>query len=218
MTMFNSLFLLTIFLAFSAGQKSVKQVLNAKWFSVKPSQMPAIKTLPFPNSEFRYIVRGDQANNEFVIFEGTYATEGPGLHVHTREEELFQVMEGNVQFIVDGVQFCAYPGDYVFVPRNVTQGTRIHDGFIPKKPVRIQIQLHPGGLENFLDDMAPLYNGQQLNFELQERISNKYGVYTLGNVNWRDLGCFREERSTSNSASSMSELFPNIFRYIKSFF
>lgn len=189
----------------------------AKPLTIRPSEVELIKTLPFPNSSFRYIVRGDQANNEFVIFESFYATEGPGLHVHVREDELFHVMEGYVQFIVDGKQFCANPGDYVYVPKNITQGTRIHDGTFPDKPVRIQIQLVPGGLEKFLDEIAPLYDGNQHNFTLQREISEKHGIYDLGSVDWQDLGCFKKN-SMSNSASTISNPILNIFQLLKSFF
>ena len=175
---------------------------TASWWSVQANSSEFIHTLPFPNSVFKYKFRGNQTNGSFVLFEADYLTDGPGLHIHTREDELFHIIDGNVQFIVNGTQFCGSPGDYVYVPRNVPQGIRIQNGNNRTKPVRIQIQLFPAGLEDFLDEIAPLYYNGQSNLTRQDELATKYGLKNLGTVQWKDLDCFPSQSSNSNRLTS----------------
>jgi mannose-6-phosphate isomerase-like protein (cupin superfamily) len=52
---------------------------------------------------------------------------------------MYRVLEGNVQFIVNGTQFCAKPGDYVYVQRPLKQTFRISNPTLKKKRVRMQL-------------------------------------------------------------------------------
>jgi mannose-6-phosphate isomerase-like protein (cupin superfamily) len=163
---------------------------QSPWIAVQPSSGESIPLLPFPNSMFKYKLRGDQTNGSFVLIEADYWTDGPGLHIHTRESELIHIIDGRVQFIVNGTQFCASTGDYVYVPRNVSQAVRIENTDQRSKPVRLQIQLNPAGLEHFLDEIAPYYYHGQNDTAQHGLIAEKYGIINLGLVAWKDLGCF----------------------------
>lgn len=44
---------------------------------------------------------------------------GPGLHVHTLEDETFYVLQGEVTFFVNGARHTVGPGGVVFGPRGV---------------------------------------------------------------------------------------------------
>ncbi|CAG1010244.1 Quercetin 2,3-dioxygenase [Phycisphaerales bacterium] len=44
---------------------------------------------------------------------------GPPLHVHSREDEAFWVLDGEVAFWVDGKKIVASAGSFVFGPRGV---------------------------------------------------------------------------------------------------
>ena len=197
-----SLLLMTLWIGVAHGQGQTVRNSNSSWLAVRPNSSEYIHTLPFPYSVFKHKLRGNDTNGAFVLFEAEYLTDGPGLHVHTKEDELFHIIEGHVQFIVDGKQFCGSAGDYVYVPRNVSQGIRILNPTNGNKPVRIQIQLHPAGLEGFLDEMAPLYYGEQNNTQRQEEIATRYGIYNLGSVAWQDLGCFPDQSSSGSRLTS----------------
>ncbi|CAF4371211.1 unnamed protein product [Adineta steineri] len=107
-----------------------------------------------------------------------------------KDDELFYIIDGNVQFIVNGSQFCASAGDYVYVPRFVSQGIRVYNPTNSMKPVKIQIMLFPSGLDNFLDEIALIYNQDRTNSTAINIISRKYGIVDLGPVQWKDLHCF----------------------------
>lgn len=76
------------------------------------------------------------------------------------------------------------------MPRNVPQGIRIVNKSGVDIAVWIQIQLHPAGLEGFLDEMAPLYFGGQKDIRRQEEIARKYGIINMDLVEWEELSCF----------------------------
>ncbi|CAF0994261.1 unnamed protein product [Rotaria sordida] len=185
-----------------------KNVEGNKWLAVRPNSSEYIHTLPFPNSIFKYKFRGNDTNGLFTLFEAEYLDDGPGKHIHTREDELFHIIDGHVQFFVDGKQFCGSTGDYVYVPRHVSQAIRIQNIDKRAKPVRIQILLAPSGLEGFLDEIEPLYYNGQDNLTLQNDIADKYGIINLEPVDWQDLGCFP---ATTSSSTRLTPFFHLLF-------
>lgn len=202
---------------------SADAVDETHWLGVRPNHSGSINTLPFPNSYFKYKLRGFETRGLFTIFEAEYLTEGPGLHMHTKEDELFHIVDGQVQFYVDGKQFCAETGDYVYVPKNISQGIRVQNEDKLKKPVKIQIMLAPSGLEGFLDEIAPLYGtDQQDNITIHNEISEKYGIINLGNVDWKDLGCFKVKGNasinTNNNNIKADPTFSSLISFVKNIF
>lgn len=156
----------------------------------RANSSPSIPTLPFPNSIFQHKIRGSQTNQAFVLFEAEYLDEGPGHHLHMKDDELFHILDGQVQMIVNGSQFCAASGDYVYVPRGISQGIRVYNPMKDRKRVKIQIMLFPSGLEYFLDEVAVVFREDRSNMTAIRSISEKYGIIDLEPVAWQDLGCF----------------------------
>jgi quercetin dioxygenase-like cupin family protein len=44
---------------------------------------------------------------------------GPPLHIHHREDETFQILEGEYEWIVGGKTFIAQKGATIFAPREI---------------------------------------------------------------------------------------------------
>jgi quercetin dioxygenase-like cupin family protein len=49
----------------------------------------------------------------------------PPYHVHHEEDESFYVLEGEVDFYLDGQKIEAKPGAFVFLPRDIPHGLRV---------------------------------------------------------------------------------------------
>jgi mannose-6-phosphate isomerase-like protein (cupin superfamily) len=179
----------------------------------KANDTRLIPTLPFPNSVFQHKVRGIQTDQTFVIFDAEYLNEGPGYHLHTKDDELFHILDGKVQFIVNGTQFCASTGDYVYVPRDISQGIRVYNPTNSSKRVKIQIMLLPSGLDNFLDEIAVIFNEDRNNQTAIDLISKKYGIIDLGPVIWEDLDCFNNISIQISSSVSVL-IFVFLLKYI----
>ncbi|HZC52577.1 MAG TPA: cupin domain-containing protein [Mycobacterium sp.] len=68
----------------------------------------------------------------------------PPVHRHTREDEAWIVLDGEITFFLDDEQHTAGPGAYVFGPRG-----RAHTHRVESDTARLAIQLFPGTYEAF---------------------------------------------------------------------
>jgi mannose-6-phosphate isomerase-like protein (cupin superfamily) len=74
---------------------------------------------------------------------------GPPRHVHTREDEVFLVVEGEVLFDIDGRFLLAGPGTTAFMPRGVPHTFRVHS------PVAVMLGvITPGGFEDLFRNLS----------------------------------------------------------------
>lgn len=74
----------------------------------------------------------------------------PPRHVHDAEDEYFIVLEGQLEFWLEGERFTRGPGEAAMVPRGKEHSFRV----IGTGPARHLIVLTPGGFEQFFVDMA----------------------------------------------------------------
>ncbi len=84
----------------------------------------------YGDSLFEFLVPSHATGGTLSVFRATLA-EGfsPPLHVHTREDEVFVVLEGDVCFELDGRRLLAGPGTSIFMPRGVPHTFRIQSPF-----------------------------------------------------------------------------------------
>jgi mannose-6-phosphate isomerase-like protein (cupin superfamily) len=75
---------------------------------------------------FEFLIPSEATGGGLSVFRATL-TEGfsPPRHVHTREDEVFLVIDGDVRFDLDGRRLMAGPGTSVFMPRGVPHTFRI---------------------------------------------------------------------------------------------
>src|SRR5262245_788629 len=74
---------------------------------------------------YRVLVTGDQSAGTFLAAEILVRPGGgPPPHMHEREDETFFVLEGEIQFTIDGKVIVAGEGSCVFAPRHVPHAYR----------------------------------------------------------------------------------------------
>ena len=66
---------------------------------------------------------------------------GPPMHVHHREDETFQVLEGEYEWTVGGKTFVAQKGATIFAPRGVPHTYR----YLGQTPGRLLCVITPAG-------------------------------------------------------------------------
>lgn len=75
-----------------------------------------------------FLVNADETGGA-VSVHMTYARRGsePPPHVHHREHEIYYVIEGSVEFFVEGAEdgFLAKPGDLVFLPQGKAHALKL---------------------------------------------------------------------------------------------
>jgi quercetin dioxygenase-like cupin family protein len=70
----------------------------------------------------------------------------PPLHVHTREDEAFYVLEGTIRFRQGDDEFAAGPGTWVWGPRGVP-----HTFKVESESARALVIVAPGGFEQMFE-------------------------------------------------------------------
>lgn len=92
---------------------------------------------------FRWLVTAEQTGGAYAMAE-VEARAGlePPPHSHEHEEESFYVLDGEVDFIVDGNVTATRPGDIVVLPRGHVHGFKLRS-----ERARFLLMVTPGGLE-----------------------------------------------------------------------
>ena len=102
----------------------------------------------------------DQHGGGFSLVEIKAATardewRGP-RHVHTREDEAWHVIEGELAFEVGDKKATAGPGTFVFAPRDLPHRYRV-----TKAPARYLPIFSPAGIERLFGEVAELMKKYQ---------------------------------------------------------
>jgi mannose-6-phosphate isomerase-like protein (cupin superfamily) len=97
----------------------------------------------YGNSLFEFLVPAAATGGALSVFRATMPEGfGPPRHIHTREDEVFLVLDGEALFDIDGRILTAGPGMTVFMPRGVPHTFRV------QSPVaRMLGVMTPGGFE-----------------------------------------------------------------------
>jgi quercetin dioxygenase-like cupin family protein len=97
-------------------------------------------------------------------------------HVHTREDEIWYVLEGELTFRINNQMRTAGPGSLVFGPRNMMHAYRVS-----KAPVKYLLMLTPAGVDLvFLEVDSISKRFPRGSTEFRKRIGplgEKYGTY-----------------------------------------
>jgi mannose-6-phosphate isomerase-like protein (cupin superfamily) len=117
----------------------------------------------------------DTTGGAFTIFEERDPVDTP-LHVHTNEDELFYVLEGEHVFQVGDEEHRAGPGALVFAPRGVPHAQR---RVVPRTG-RVLIMTSPAGFEGFFRKLADADRAGTLGPEAYASASEEYGITWLG--------------------------------------
>jgi quercetin dioxygenase-like cupin family protein len=102
---------------------------------------------------------GEETGGAFALIEAVVSPGGgPPPHSHSREDEAFYVLEGEVTFHADGQSFTAGPGSWVTLAKGSVHRFR-NDG---RGVARMLICATPAGLENFFLEIGrPAVDGEE---------------------------------------------------------
>jgi quercetin dioxygenase-like cupin family protein len=100
---------------------------------------------------------------------------GPPPHIHHREDETFQVLEGDYEFTVDGKRFVAKPGTTIFAPRGIPHTYR----YLGQTPGRLMCVITPAGFEGFFEAIGALTPREQQDIPRVLGIAKEFGLEIL---------------------------------------
>ncbi len=70
---------------------------------------------------FSFLAESKDTGGVYAMVDSSLpASAGAPLHTHTREDEIFMILEGEVEFTSGGIVTLAKAGDHVFQPRGAS--------------------------------------------------------------------------------------------------
>lgn len=130
------------------------------------------------------LATGEETGGAYCLAEATVPPGGgPPPHIHSREEEMFYVLDGEISFTVEGRESVAGPGTFVQVPRGTAHAFKNNAA----APARMLIQCVPAGFDRFLAEFAtelPSPKSDPLppapdEIEKLLRVAPRYGITVL---------------------------------------
>jgi mannose-6-phosphate isomerase-like protein (cupin superfamily) len=104
----------------------------------------------YGNSLFEFLVPAAATGGALTVFRSTMPEGfGPPRHIHTREDEVFVVEDGEALFDVDGRILTAGPGTTVFMPRGVPHTFRVDSAVARMLGVMV-----PGAFEQLFRNLS----------------------------------------------------------------
>ncbi|HEX5398681.1 MAG TPA: cupin domain-containing protein [Verrucomicrobiae bacterium] len=100
---------------------------------------------------------------------------GPPPHIHQREDETFQIIEGDYEFTVGGRTILAKPGTTLFAPRGIPHTYR----YLGKTPGRLMCVITPSGFEGFFEEIGAMSPPQQQDIPRVLEVAKKFGLEIL---------------------------------------
>jgi quercetin dioxygenase-like cupin family protein len=101
----------------------------------------------------RYTIKcgGNDTSGAYALIEALVPPgSGPPPHIHTREDEAFYILDGELEFHAEGRSFAATTGAWVTLARGSLHFFRNNGS----KPARMLIVVTPAGLEDFFLDVG----------------------------------------------------------------
>ena len=100
---------------------------------------------------YRVLASGRQTGNVYALSEIRVSpNNGPLPHIHSREDECFFVLEGEIDFQVGDEKITAGPGAFIQGPRGIPHSFKNNT----QLPARMLGFVTPAGFENFFEEFA----------------------------------------------------------------
>jgi quercetin dioxygenase-like cupin family protein len=106
---------------------------------------------------YRFLATGEETDGKYAMFEALVPPGGgPPPHVHSREEESFYIIEGEITFLIGDQRLVATAGMFANMPTGCPHAFKNESD----KPARMIISVAPAGLEKmFFEVGQPLEPG-----------------------------------------------------------
>jgi len=115
------------------------------------------RTIAVVGDVYRFLAIGDDTNGKYAMWEAIVPPGGgPPPHVHSREEEAFYILEGEITFTVNGEKVVALAGMFANMPVGTPHSFKNESD----QPAKMLISVAPAGLEKiFMEVGVPLADG-----------------------------------------------------------
>lgn len=115
------------------------------------------RTIAVVGDVYRFLATGDETNGKYAMWEAIVPSGGgPPPHIHSREEEAFYILEGEITFTVNEEKIVAKAGTFANMPVGTPHSFKNESA----QPAKMLISVAPAGLEEmFFEFGVPLSEG-----------------------------------------------------------
>jgi quercetin dioxygenase-like cupin family protein len=100
---------------------------------------------------YRFLATGEDTNGKYAMCEAIVPPGGgPPPHVHSREEEGFYILEGEITFTVNGERIVAKAGTFANMPVGTPHSFKNESD----RPAKMLISVAPAGLEQMFFEVG----------------------------------------------------------------
>ncbi|QDU92642.1 cupin domain-containing protein [Lignipirellula cremea] len=117
------------------------------------------RTIAVVGDVYRFLATGDDTNGKYAMWEAIVPPGGgPPPHIHSREEESFYILEGEITFTVGEQKIVATAGAFANMPVGSLHSFKNETD----KTARMILSVAPAGLEKmFFEVGVPLEEGSK---------------------------------------------------------
>ncbi len=109
------------------------------------------RTVAVVGDVYRFLATGEDTNGKYALWEAIVPPGGgPPPHVHSREEEGFFVLEGEITFTINGERVVATAGMFANMPVGTPHSFKNESS----RPARMLISVAPAGLEKMFFEVG----------------------------------------------------------------
>jgi len=139
------------------------------------------RTIAVVGDLYRFLATGDETDGKYAMWEAVVPPGGgPPPHVHSREEESFYVLEGEITLTVNGERMMATAGTFANMPVGTPHSFKNESD----RPAKMLLSVAPAGLEQmFFEVGVPLAEGATTalpptkdEIEKMLAVAPKYGI------------------------------------------
>lgn len=150
-------------------------------FVANQVERPAIDVM---GERYTVLLSAEETNGAYTLFEFHVPKgHGPPPHVHSREDESFYILSGELDFMLDGNINRVRAGDVIYGPRNIPHTF----AGASETPARVICLVSPGGFEKFFaavgkvvsDKSIPAQAPTDVDIEKLMRIAADFGLRIL---------------------------------------
>ena len=139
------------------------------------------RTIAVVGDVYRFLATGDDTNGKYALWEAIVPSGGgPPPHVHSREEEGFYILEGEITFQIGEERVVATAGMFANMPVGTPHSFKNESD----QPAKMLISVAPAGLEQmFFECGVPVAQGattapppSKAEIEKLLEIAPRYGI------------------------------------------
>ena len=109
------------------------------------------RTIGVVGDIYRFLATGEDTDGKYAMWEAIVPPGGgPPPHIHSREEEAFYILEGEITFQINGQRHVATAGMFANMPIGSLHSFKNESG----KPAKMLISVAPAGLEQMFFEVG----------------------------------------------------------------